>query len=166
MRVEVKAKNNGELLRKLDKSLNENVTEVYINLRPTKEIVVHILERAPGVRRISCPPSLYPKVSRRIISALSQLGVELVPEGHPRGRPRKYSGETVKTVLEMFSSGKEPREISRSLGIPLRTVYHLLEKASGAEEYLKRRHPFGEPDLLLLPSRNSPGRVREDQALE
>ncbi|MDV3104382.1 DUF1699 family protein [Thermococcus waiotapuensis] len=126
MRVEVKAKNNGELLRKLDKSLNENVTEVYINLRPTKEIVVHILERAPGVRRISCPPSLYPKVSRRIISALSQLGVELVPERFPRGRPKKYDERIVEKVIEMTKRGTPMREISERLGIPLRTVYYLV----------------------------------------
>ncbi|ASJ02961.1 DNA-binding protein [Thermococcus profundus] len=130
MRVEVKARNNGELIRKLRESLGPDVTEVYINLRPTKEIVVRILENAPNVRRISCPPSLYPKVSKKIINALAQIGVQLVPEGYPRGRPRKYKEETVRTVLNMFSSGKGPKEISRTLGIPLRTVYYLIERAS------------------------------------
>ncbi|ASJ00736.1 DUF1699 family protein [Thermococcus gorgonarius] len=131
MRVEVKARNNGELLRKLDKSLNENVTEVYINLRPTKEIVVHILERAPNVRRISCPPSLYPKVSKRIINALSQLGVELVPESFPRGRPKKYDEETLRKVVEMIESGKGAKEVSESLNIPLRTVYYIVKNFKG-----------------------------------
>jgi len=128
MRVEVKAKNNFELLRKLDEDLHDGVTEVYVNLRPTKEIVVHILERAPNVRRISCPPSLYPKVSKKVISALSQLGVELVPEGYPRGRPKKYDERTVKQVRELLKRGMPAKEVSRSLGIPLRTVYYLVEK--------------------------------------
>jgi hypothetical protein len=126
MRVEIKARNNLELLRKLDESLHENVTEVYINLRPTKEIIVHILERAPNVRRITCPPSLYRKVSRRVIHALSQLGVELAPEGFPRGRPRKYDNETIRQVVRMAEEGVPMKEISRRLGIPLRTVYYLV----------------------------------------
>ncbi|NJF24764.1 DUF1699 family protein [Thermococcus sp. Bubb.Bath] len=125
MRVEVKAKNNFELLRRLDESLHDGVTEVYVNLRPTKEIVVHILERAPNVRRISCPPSLYPKVSKKVINALLQLGVELVPEGYPRGRPRKYDERTVRQVQELLRKGTPAKEISQHLGIPLRTVYYL-----------------------------------------
>lgn len=143
MRVEVKARNNAELIRKIRESLGPEVTEVYINLRPTKEIVVRILENAPNVRRISCPPSLYPKVSKKIINALAQVGVELVPEGYPRGRPRKYSEETIKTVLEMFSSGRGPKEISRSLGIPLRTVYYLIERASEVGECPRQRPHSG-----------------------
>ncbi|ASJ11215.1 DNA-binding protein [Thermococcus sp. P6] len=127
MRVEVKARNVPELLRKL-RNLDENVTEVYVNLRPTAEIVVAILDRAPNVRRISCPPSLYPKVSRRVIEALSQLGIELVPEGYPRGRPRKYDEGTVRKVRTLFREGVPAREISARTGIPLRTVYYLIER--------------------------------------
>ncbi len=129
MRVEVKAKNNTELLRKLDRALTEDVTEIYINLRPTKEILVHILERAPNVRRISCPPSLYPKVSKKIIHALSQMGIQLVPEGYPRGRPRKYDEETVRAVIRLIEQGIPPKDISSRMGIPLRTVYYMLERA-------------------------------------
>jgi hypothetical protein len=129
MRVEVKARNNAELLRKLNDVLNEDVTEVYINLRPTKEILVHILERAPNVRKVSCPPSLYPKVSKKIIHALSQMGIQLVPEGYPRGRPRKYDEKTVLAVMRLTEQGVPPKEISSRMGIPLRTVYYMLERA-------------------------------------
>ena len=132
MRVEVKAKNNAELLKKLDSALNGNVTEVYINLRPTKEILVWILERAPNVRTISCPPSLYPKVSKRIIHALSQMGIQLLPEGYPRGRPRKYGEETVRWLRSLAKSGVPPKEISRRTRIPLRTVYYILQR-TGAQ---------------------------------
>ncbi|WP_297536163.1 DUF1699 family protein [Thermococcus sp.] len=127
MKVKVSAKTYDELLRKLSR-LTEDVTEVYINLRPTKEVVVKILENAPNVRRISCPPSLYPKVSKRIIYALGQLGIELVPEERPRGRPRKYDEKTVKLVRELATRGIPMREISERLGIPLRTVYYMLDE--------------------------------------
>jgi len=128
MRVEVKAQNNRELLDKLQKSLNSDVTEVYVSLRPTKEILVRILEWAPNVKRISCPPSLYPKVSKKVIRALAQIGVELVPEGYPRGRPRKYDENTVRKVREMASSGVPMKEISSRLNIPLRTVYYMVKR--------------------------------------
>ncbi|ANF23450.1 DUF1699 family protein [Thermococcus piezophilus] len=134
MRVEIKAKNNAELIRKLNESLNEEVTEVYINLRPTKEILVRILERAPNVRKISCPPSLYPKVSKKAINALAQMGIELVPGGYPRGRPRKYDERTIREVYDLIRKGVTPKEISSRMGIPLRTVYYLIEKM-GARQW-------------------------------
>ncbi|AIU70735.1 DNA-binding protein [Thermococcus eurythermalis] len=127
MKVRVSARTYDELLWKLS-SLGEDVTEVYVSLRPTKEVVVKILENAPNVKRISCPPSLYPKVSKRVIYALGQLGIELVPEKRPRGRPRKYDEKTVKLVRELAKKGVPMREISERLGIPLRTVYYMASK--------------------------------------
>ncbi|ADT83473.1 DUF1699 family protein [Thermococcus barophilus] len=126
MRVEITARNNEELLRKIDELLNENVREVYINLRPTKEILVRILENAPNVKLIGCPPSLYPKVSKRVIRALRQMGIEVVPIKKSRGRPRKYDEAVLLRIRELMTQGKSPKEISRELGIPLRTVYYML----------------------------------------
>lgn len=126
VRVEITARNNEELLRKIDELLNENVREVYINLRPTKEILVRILENAPNVKLIGCPPSLYPKVSKRVIRALRQMGIEVVPIKKSRGRPRKYDEAVLLRIRELMTQGKSPKEISRELGIPLRTVYYML----------------------------------------
>ncbi|AEH24040.1 DUF1699 family protein [Pyrococcus yayanosii] len=126
MRVVVTARNTRELLRKLDEMLGEDVTEVYINMRPTKEIIVRILENAPNVRLIGCPPSLYPKVSKKVIRALEQMGIKLVPVERRRGRPRKYDEETVRRIQELIRSGKTAREISETLGIPLRTLYYMI----------------------------------------
>ncbi|WP_324735736.1 DUF1699 family protein [Thermococcus sp. SY098] len=126
MRVEITARNNEELLRKIDELLNENVREVYINLRPTKEILVRILENAPNVKLIGCPPSLYPKVSKRVIRALRQMGIEVVPIKKSRGRPRKYDEAVLLRIRELMAQGKSPKEISRELGIPLRTIYYML----------------------------------------
>jgi len=128
MKVEIKARNNEELLRKIEERLNKDVTEVYINLRPTKIILVKILEKAPNVKTIGCPPSLYPKVSKKIIKALDQMGIKLVPMNHARGRPKKYDPSTLKLIEELVKKGKRPREISEELNIPLRTVYYLINR--------------------------------------
>jgi len=126
MRVEIKARNSEELLRKIEENLTRDVTEVYINLRPTKIILVKILERAPNVKTIGCPPSLYPKISKKIIKALDQMGIKLVPMNHSRGRPKKYDQPTLKLIEELVKKGKTPKEISKELNIPLRTVYYLI----------------------------------------
>ncbi|AIF69813.1 hypothetical protein PAP_07115 [Palaeococcus pacificus DY20341] len=124
--IELKARNNEELLRKIDEELKPGVVEVYVNLRPTKEIVVRILKRAPTVKVIGCPPSLYPKVSKKVISALDRVGIKLIPIKHPRGRPKKYDDGIKERVDEMIRRGKSLKEISEELGIPLRTLYYMV----------------------------------------
>jgi len=126
VRVEIKARNNEELLKKIDEMVNEDVKEVYINLRPTKEILVRILENAPNVRVIGCPPSLYPKVSKRVIKALRQMGIDIVPIKRSRGRPRKYDKTVLLQIRELLKKGKTPKEISKELRIPLRTLYYMI----------------------------------------
>jgi len=126
MRVEIKGRNVRELLKRIDEVLNEDVTEVYINLRPTKEIIVRILENSPNVKVIGCPPSLYPKVSKKVMRALEQMGIKIIPVEKGRGRPKKYSTRTLEVINEMLRSGKTPREISKTLGIPIRTLYYLI----------------------------------------
>ncbi|WP_048146588.1 DUF1699 family protein [Pyrococcus abyssi] len=133
MRVEITARNIRELLRKIDENLNEDVTEVYINLRPTKEVIVRILDNAPNVKVIGCPPSLYPKVSKKVLRALEQMGIKVIPVEKGRGRPRKYSYKTLMMIEELLKKGKTPREISRDLGIPIRTLYYLLKKREVSE---------------------------------
>jgi len=124
--IELKARNNEELLRRIDEELRPGVVEVYVNLRPTKEIVVRILKRAPTVKVIGCPPSLYPKVSKKVISALDRVGIKLIPIKHPRGRPKKYDDGIKGRVEEMIRRGKSLKEISEELGIPLRTLYYMV----------------------------------------
>jgi hypothetical protein len=57
------------------------------------------------------------------------MGIELVPEGYPRGRPRKYDEGTVRQVRELIMRGVPAKEISSRMGIPLRTVYYFIEQA-------------------------------------
>lgn len=131
MRVEVRASNKEELIKKLEEVLNRDVTEVYINMRPTKEIVVTILDNAPNVRRISCPPSLYPKVSKKIVRTLKAMNIELKPEKTRRGRPKKYDERTMREIINLLERGKKPREISTQMNMPLRTVYYFIEMGMG-----------------------------------
>ncbi len=127
MRVVIRARSKDELLKRLCRELDKDVTEVYINMRPTKEVVVTILDNAPNVRRISCPYSLYPKVSKRILRALREMGIELAPEKTRRGRPRKYGEQTLRLVRNLVKRGENPREVSVRTGIPLRTVYYIIK---------------------------------------
>ncbi len=126
LKVAIRAGSKEELLKMIERKLGTDVTEVYINARLTKEIVVAILENAPNIRKISCPPSLYGKVSKKIAETLRAMNIEFTPEETRRGRPSKYDEKTRREVIRLIKLGKKPREISAEKGIPLRTVYYFI----------------------------------------
>ena len=119
------AKNKKDLIKKLRAELSNNDEKIYINMRPYVDIMVEVLEHAPNVKYILCPKSLYAITSIRVKKALERVGVLLVPFGEGAGRPNKYDDETVGKLKKMYELGVPVKEISKSLKIPLRTVYHI-----------------------------------------
>ncbi len=101
-------------------------------MRPSVDIMVEVLEHAPNVKYILCPKSLYSLTSIRVKKALERVGVLLIPFGDGAGRPNKYDDETVGKLKKMYELGVPVKEISKSLKIPLRTVYHIANE----EDYL------------------------------
>lgn len=120
------AKNKRDLIKKLRANLSNNDEKIYINMRPSVDIMVEVLEHAPNVKYILCPKSLYMLTSIRVKKALERVGVLLVPFGEGAGRPNKYDEEIVNKLKKMYELGVPVKEISKSLKIPLRTVYHII----------------------------------------
>ncbi|MCD6522279.1 MAG: DUF1699 family protein [Candidatus Diapherotrites archaeon] len=117
-----------ELLRAIEE-LDENITEVYINARPSMDIVMNIMENAPNIQAIYCPPSLLKQTSTKVFSVLEEKGVKLAHKDVKVGRPKKYSNETVREIIERRRNGQPVKDISKEMNIPLRTVYYYLKNA-------------------------------------
>ncbi|MBI4214403.1 helix-turn-helix domain-containing protein [archaeon] len=108
--------------------METNHNEVYLNLRPTDDIVDSLLARCPGMRRIQCPPSLYKQTSKKLFKRLGDSGIVFQPGDFPAGRPKKYDSNSVAQIVNMRRTGKPAKHISKELNIPLRTVYFYLNK--------------------------------------
>ena len=98
------AKNKRDLIRKLRANLSNSDEKIYINMRPSVDIMVEVLEHAPNVKYILCPKSLYLLTSIRVKKALERVGVLLVPFGEGAGRPNKYDEEVVNKLKRCTSS--------------------------------------------------------------
>ncbi len=101
------------------------VREVHVSRRLSAPFVFSLLSEHPDLERIVVPPSVYRITSSRVLDALKRTGVEVIVRAR-RGRPPKYSEETIKKVVEYYRRGVPARKISTNLGIPIRTVYHIL----------------------------------------
>lgn len=97
---------------------------IYVNQPLSSQKIMEILDKHPEVQKITCPPSLYKRISPRYLDVLNKLGVEVEPV-EKTGRPRKYGAKEKEALEKMFREGYTPQEISDTMDIPLKTVYYL-----------------------------------------
>jgi hypothetical protein len=128
MRV-IQASTKNELIQNIS-GLDAATREVYINARPSLEIVQKIFERAPEVKQITCPPSLFKQASPKVIKLASEKGCVICHRDVRVGRPNKYDNSVIGEILKKRSDGVAVKDIASQMQIPLRTVYYHL-KTSG-----------------------------------
>jgi hypothetical protein len=98
--------------------------EIHVEKLLSFNRIMELLDRYPDLEKITCPPSLYARISPKYLQALNELGVVVEPL-KKKGRPQKYNEEDVYKIKKMLKDGKTPREIARNLDISLKTVYYL-----------------------------------------
>lgn len=98
--------------------------EIYVNKPLSFSKIMELLDQYPDLKRISCPPSLYSRISPKYIHALEELGVTVVSV-EKKGRPKKYNDKDKENVQHLLKSGSTPQEIAERLNLPLKTVYYL-----------------------------------------
>ncbi len=122
----IQTRNKSELLQEID-SLHPATTELYINARPSMDIVMSIFDSAPNIELLACPPSLLKQTSTRVFKTLDQKGVTIKHHEVGVGRPKKYEGNIISKIKEYRNSGVPVKDIAKQMGIPLRTVYYHLK---------------------------------------
>jgi len=113
------------------------VNEVYVSEQLSSRKIMELLDKYPDLEKIRCPQSLYLRISKKYLEALSELGIEVEPVTKI-GRPKKYTEES-EDVQKLLDEGKSPKEISEILKISLKTVYYL--KNSKLKRGRKSKYP-------------------------
>lgn len=126
----IKAKDAANLLWMIASKVNNNTTAIYINKRPSLPITLELLNRAPKLEIIYLPPSIYLSTSKRVISSLKSVGIDVQPLKVKKGRPLKYTHIHRSKIIRLRKLGYSISEISNKIGIPRRSVYHLLRYSS------------------------------------
>ena len=140
-----------------------NAVEVHISTQLTSRKIIELLDNYPSLKRITCPMSIYNRVSPIYIKALEEQGVSI--EVKYNWGKKKYSKTQINQVIDLFNEGKrskkiasyydrinvkhykrkydddcrlkvkslkesglKPKEISKELDIPIRSVYYILNK--------------------------------------
>jgi hypothetical protein len=114
---------------------NESVIEIHSSDLLTSKKIVEIIDKYPNLKKITCPESIYKRSSKKYITALKQIGIDVKTKRNYE-KPKKYPTEG-KKVIELLNKNKNPQEIADNLNISVKTVYYLKDTYSKSKIKLK-----------------------------
>lgn len=102
---------------------DDQTTEIHIKQALSSLKIMDLMDRYPNLQTITCPKSVYKRISKTYIDALESLDIE-VKIKYNWGRRPKYDMLKSK-VIKLAKSGLSAKAIARQLEIPLNKVYYL-----------------------------------------
>ena len=103
-----------------------NAVEVHISTQLTSRKLIELMDTYPSLKRITCPKSIYNRISPTYLKALEKLGVSV--EVKYNWGKRKYSKTQINQVIDLFNEGKYSDEIASLLEMPVSNVNYIKSK--------------------------------------
>lgn len=122
----------------LDKDKNKKDEEtVHISSQLSSKMIVNLMDEYPNLKIITCPPSIYKRISKKYLEALEELEIE-VKIKHNWTTRIKYSDEKKEEVIELIKDGQTPTEVAEYLNLPVKTIYYMKNSYDKEKIKLKR----------------------------
>ena len=109
-----------------DSRYDINAVEVHISTQLTSQKIIQLMDTYPSLKRITCPQSIYNRISPDYIKALDNLGVSI--EIKYNWGKKKYSMTQINQVVDLFNEGKRSDEIASELDMPIANVNYIKSK--------------------------------------
>ena len=112
----------------IDSDYDIDAVEIHISTQLTSQKIIELLDTYQSLKRITCPQSIYDRISPDYIKNLDKLGVSV--EVKYNWGKKKYSMAQVNQVVDLFNEGKRSDEISEILEMPVSNVNYIKSKYS------------------------------------
>lgn len=116
-------------------SVDDNT--IHISSQLSSKRIVELMDEYPNLKKITCPPSLYKRISKKYLEVLEELGIT-VEIKHNWGTKKKYKDEKKEEVMNLIKEGKKPSQIAEKLNLPIKTIYYLKNSNKNEKIPLKR----------------------------
>jgi len=121
--------------KELINSIDDNT--IHISSQLSSKRIIELMDEYPNLKKITCPPSLYNRISKKYLEVLGELGI-IVEVKHNWGTKKKYKDEKKEEVINLIKEGKTPFQIAEKLNLPIKTIYYLKNTDKNEKIPLKR----------------------------
>jgi len=103
---------------------SKNNSTIHVSSQLSSKKIVELMDEFPDLKKITCPPSLYKRISKKYLEVLEEIGIEIEIK-HNWGSKKKYKDEKKEKVRDLIKEGKTPSQIAEKLNLPVKTIYYL-----------------------------------------
>lgn len=112
----------------LDSAYDRNAVEVHISSQLTSQKLIELMDSYPSLKRITCPMSIYDRISPVYLKALKEVGITV--EVKYNWGKKKYSMTQINQVIDLFNEGRRSEAIASILDMPISNVDYIKSKYS------------------------------------
>ena len=128
---------------------------MHISTQLTSRKLIELMDAYPSLKRITCPMSIYNRISPTYIKALDKLGVSI--EVKYNWGKKKYSKNQINQVIDLFNEGKRSKEIASIVEMPVSNVDYIKSKYSDRINIKHYRRKYDEECRLKVMSLREAG---------
>jgi len=132
-------------------------TKVHITSALSSQKIIKLIDDFPNLEKITCSKSLYDRIPKKYLDALSELSIDVEIE-YNQGKAKYEKEES--DILALVVKGQSPKDISKILEIPLKRVYYLINKNNVKLDNYNRK--YDENMRLLVNSMKGEGESVKD----
>lgn len=109
-----------------DSRYDINAVEIHISTQITSQKLIELMDTYHSLKRITCPQSIYNRISPSYIKALEEVGISV--EVKYNWGKKKYSKTQINQVIDLFNEGKRSEDIANILEMPVSNVNYIKSK--------------------------------------
>ena len=109
-----------------DSRYDINAVEIHISTQITSKKLIELMDTYHSLKRITCPQSIYNRISPSYIKALEEVGISV--EVKYNWGKKKYSKTQINQVINIFNEGKRSEDIANILEMPVSNVNYIKSK--------------------------------------
>lgn len=115
----------GEMLELLKANADESA--IFLKCKPSAALLAAVLNETKA-KKIICTEGIRKTFTKKMLGALSEIGVELEISQLKQGRPFAVGEEKLERAKELLKAGKFMKEAASEAGISERTLYYRLAR--------------------------------------
>ena len=115
---------------------NNNDNTIHVSSQLSSKRIVELMDEFPDLKKITCPPSLYNRISKKYLTVLEELGIEIEIKHNWKSK-KKYDDGKKEEVRSLIKEGKTPLQIAEKLNLPVKTIYYLKDSDKNEKIPLK-----------------------------
>jgi len=132
---------------------NNNDNTIHVSSQLSSKRIVELMNEFPDLKKITCPPSLYNRISKRYLEVLEELGIKIEIK-HNWGGRKKYTDEKKEKVRNLIKKGQSPSQVAEKLNLPVKTIYYLKDSDKNEKIPLKKGKKSKYSDATITKIKN------------